>query len=219
MNPTHEGPPGTSRRVDHNGSVPTPADPDPAAPGPSTVIGTPDTVRAATMADVDRIGAITADAWRDRLRDILPAHVLESLRPPDLALVWAGALINPPTPAHRLLVAIGSGDIAGYAAVGPSTDPDADAATGELLALEVDPRLQRCGHGSRLMSAAVDLGRSAGYDTLSTWCPVHDEIRRAFLQSAGWAPDTAVRDLAMQDPQSADRTLREARLVTDIRGA
>lgn len=217
MNPTHEGRRGTSVPVGHNGHVPVPEAPDPEDPRPSDATGTPDTVRVATMADVDRIGQINADAWRERLGHILPSSVLDALRPGDLALVWAGALINPPTSAHRLLVAIGAGDIAGYAALGPSGDPDADAVTGEILALEVDPRYQRRGHGSRLMSAAVDLGRSSGYDTMSTWCPIHDTTRRAFLQSAGWAPDTAVRDLALLDPQDPERTLREARLVTDIR--
>ena len=215
----HDGRRGTWVPVGHNGHVPMPVAPDSEEPRPSDVSGTPDTVRLASMADVDRIGEINAAAWRERLGDLLPSSVLDALRPADLALVWAGALINPPTSAHRLLVAIGSGDIAGYAALGPSSDPDADGITGELLALEVDPRYQRCGHGSRLMSAAVDLGRASGYETMSTWCPIHDTIRRAFLQSAGWAPDTAVRDLALLDPQDPERTLREARLVTDSRTA
>jgi GNAT superfamily N-acetyltransferase len=169
------------------------------------------------MADMDRIGEINADSWRERLGDILPAAVLDSLHPADLALVWAGGLINPPTPAHRILVAVTSGDIAGYAAIGPSADPDADPVTGELLALEVDPRHQRRGHGSRLMAAAVDAGRALGNHSMTAWCAVQDEVRRAFLQSAGWAPDAAVRDLAVADPHAPDLTLREVRLTTDIR--
>lgn len=187
--------------------------------GPDSVAsrGTPDTVRIATMADMDRIGEINTDSWRERLGGILPTAVLDSLHPSDLALVWAGGLINPPTPAHRILVAVASGDVAGYAAIGPSADPDADPLTGELLALEVDPRHQRRGHGSRLMAAAVDAGRALGNHSMTAWCAVQDEVRRAFLQSAGWAPDAAVRDLAVADPHAPDRTLREVRLTTDIR--
>ncbi|HAN72621.1 MAG TPA: GNAT family N-acetyltransferase [Actinobacteria bacterium] len=169
------------------------------------------------MADVEAVGDITAAAWRDRLVGILPSPVLESLRGDDLALVWAGSLVNPPTPLHRLLVAVEGDDVVGYAAVGPSPDPDADAGTAELLALEVDPAHQRAGHGSRLLGACVDVARSAGADTLTVWCPLVDEVRRAFLQSAGWGPDTALRDLATGDPDDADGLLREARLVTDIR--
>ena len=66
----------------------------------------------------------------------------------DLAMVWASGILNPPTPMHRLLVAVESGQVVGYAALGPSQDPDADAGIGELLALEVDPEQQREGHGS-----------------------------------------------------------------------
>ena len=48
-----------------------------------------------------------------------------------------------------------------------------------------------------------------------TWCPVHDEARRAFLQSGGWGPDTAFRDVAVgiQD-DGTDRVVREVRLAT-----
>lgn len=169
------------------------------------------------MADVETVGAITAAAWRDRLVGILPTAVLDSLRGDDLALVWAGSLVNPPTPLHRLLVAVEGDDVVGYAAVGPSSDPDADPRTAELMALEVDPAHQRLGHGSRLLSACVDVARSGGAETLTVWCPLADEVRRAFLQSAGWGPDTALRDLAVGDPDEPDGLLREARLSTDIR--
>jgi GNAT superfamily N-acetyltransferase len=177
-----------------------------------------DTVRLASMLDCERIGEITVAAWRDRLGGILPNEILSGLNAPDLGMVWAGALINPPTPAHRLLVAVTSDSVIGYAAIGPSSDPDADARTAELLALEVDPLHQRAGHGSRLMTAAVDLSRQAGFEEMSAWCPVADEVRRAFLQSAGWAPDSAIRDLEVpRHPEEDDAVLREARLVTDIR--
>lgn len=179
--------------------------------------GPTDTVRLASMLDCERVGEINVDAWQDRLRALLPSAVLDSLTAPDLALVWAGALINPPSPAHRLLVAVSSDSVVGYTAIGPSSDPDADSRTAELLALEVDPRHQRAGHGSRLMSAAVDLSRQSGFEEMSVWCPLADEVRRAFLQSAGWAPDSALRDLEVPGSSEADAVLREARLVTDIR--
>ncbi len=176
-----------------------------------------DTVRLASMLDCERVGEINVDAWQARLRAILPSAVLDSLSAPDLALAWAGALINPPSPAHRLLVAVTTDAVVGYAAIGPSSDPDAEPRTSELLALEVDPRHHRAGHGSRLMTAAVDLARQSGFEEMSVWCPVADEVRRAFLQSAGWAPDSALRDLEIPGAPADDAVLREARLVTDIR--
>ena len=90
-------------------------------------------VRLARMTDTDELGAINVAAWRDRLGDILQAEVLDQLRPDDLALVWAGAILNPPTSQHRLLVATHDESARGYAAVGPCADADADAATADLF--------------------------------------------------------------------------------------
>ena len=166
------------------------------------------------MADAGRIGAVNVAAWRHRLTDVLPSDVLESLSADDLGMVWASGILNPPTEQHLLLVAVEDDAILGYAAVGPSADPDADAHTAELLALEVDPDHQRDGHGSRLIAAVADLCRQAGITTLSVWCPVGDERRRGFLQSAGWGPDTARRDLQV-GPEDTD-VIREVRLITAL---
>lgn len=174
-------------------------------------------VRPARVADADSIGAINLSSWQHRLVDVLPGEALSSLRAGDLALVWAGAVMNPPTPHDRVLVAVQGEDIVGYTAVGASPDPDADAVTGEMVALEVEPRHQRQGHGSRLMTAAVDIAREAGFTTLTVWCPLDDEVRRAFLQSAGWGPDSARREIAVGVDDAGDPVLvQEARLVTAI---
>jgi GNAT superfamily N-acetyltransferase len=174
-------------------------------------------VRLARTSDVDGIAAVNVRSWRQRFSATLPPEVLDALDPADLAMVWASGILNPPTPGHRLLVAVEGGDVVGYAAIGPSQDPDAETGTGELLALEVDPELQRLGHGSRLLAAAVEHARVGGLDTVLVWCPLADEPRRGFLQSAGWAPDSAYRDLSVgPTDDGADRLVREVRLVVAI---
>ena len=174
-------------------------------------------VRLARTSDVDGVADVNIRSWRQRFAGTLPAAVLAGMDRDDLAMVWASGILNPPTPMHRLLVAVESGQVVGYAALGPSQDPDADAGIGELLALEVDPKQQREGHGSRLMAAVVDHARAAGMTELSAWCPLADEPRRAFLQAAGWGPDTAYRDLLVgQEPDGADLVVREARLATRL---
>jgi ribosomal protein S18 acetylase RimI-like enzyme len=92
--------------------------------------------------------------------------------------------------------------------VGVSQDPDAldDA---ELVSLHVAPTHQRRGHGSRLLTAAVDTMCADGYTAAVCWVALAEEPRRAFLQSAGWGPDGALRDLAAPD----GTLLREVRLV------
>lgn len=174
-------------------------------------------VRLARTSDVDGIADVNVRSWQQRFAGTLPADALAGMRADDLALVWAGGILNPPTPGHRLLVAIDGSDVVGYAAVGPSQDGDAVAGDGELIALEVDPGRQREGHGSRLLAAAVDHARSTGLTTLAVWCPLPDEPRRAFLQSAGWSPDTAFRDLLVgEDADGRDLLVREVRLVVGI---
>jgi GNAT superfamily N-acetyltransferase len=174
-------------------------------------------VRLARTSDVDGIAAVNVRSWRQRFSATLPPEVLDALDPADLAMVWASGILNPPTAGHRLLVAIDGADVVGYAAIGPSQDPDAEPGTGELLALEVDPGQQRQGHGSRLLAAAVDHAAAGGLGTVLVWCPLDDEARRGFLQSAGWVPDTAYRDLAVgAEADGSDRLVREVRLAVGI---
>jgi GNAT superfamily N-acetyltransferase len=178
--------------------------------------------RLARTPDVDDIARIQVAAWRAAA--LLPEQALDALDADDLSLVWAGAILNPPTPGHQLLVAVDGvpGEVVGYAAIGPCADPDADAVTGELLALEIDPALTRAGHGSRLMAAAADHARAAGISTWVTWCPLADEARRAFLQSSGWGPDSAYRDIQVGWAGAGDGAddepivVREVRMVTDL---
>jgi GNAT superfamily N-acetyltransferase len=91
--------------------------------------------------------------------------------------------------------------ITGFAAHAPAGDPDQDATTtGELLTLLVDPGHRRAGHGSRLLAATVDHLRDDGCTTAVTWVFAADETLRAFLVSAGWAPDGAHSKVDMGKP-------------------
>jgi ribosomal protein S18 acetylase RimI-like enzyme len=174
-------------------------------------------VRAARTSDVDDIADVNVRSWRQRFADILPASILDGLDARDLSMAWAHSLLNPPSPDHWVLVAVHDGAIVGYVTVGPSLDPDAGPTDGELSSLEVDPGHQRLGHGSRLLTAAMDHAEAAGIGTVSVWCALGDEARRAFLQSAGWAPDSAYRDLIVDWTEaSGDIVVREVRLSASL---
>ncbi len=171
--------------------------------------------RLARTSDVDDIAAVQIRAWHQTYAGVLPESILADLDPIHIASAWASGILNPPTTRHRLIVALegtsGTDTIVGYAALGPSSDPDCvdDLATGEVLALIVDPGHQRQGHGSRLMAAAVEYLRADGTTVANIWVPVGDEPRRAFLQGCGWGPDSAFRDI-----EADGVVIREVRLAT-----
>ncbi|GAA1813130.1 GNAT family N-acetyltransferase [Actinomadura chokoriensis] len=172
-------------------------------------------VRPARRADAAAVAGIQVRAWRHGYRDLLPDGVLDEVTAPEAVETWrdrwAEAAAAPPTPRHRLLVAVASDLVVGFAAHGPAEDADLDAAaTAELITLLVDPLHARAGHGSRLLAATADLLREDGFTTLTSWVFEGDEVTRTFLGSAGWAPDGTARTLDMGEP------VRQIRLHTDI---
>lgn len=175
-------------------------------------------VRPARRGDAAAVADIQVRAWRQGYRDLLPAGVLDRVTGPEAAEAWrerwAQAAAEPPSPRHRLLVAVASDLVVGFAAHAPAEDADLDpAAAAELITLLVDPLHTRAGHGSRLLAATADLLREDGFATLVTWAFEDDEVTRTFLVSAGWAPDGASRTLDMGEP------VRQIRLHTDISAA
>ena len=54
---------------------------------------------------------------------------------------------------------------------------------------------KRQGHASRLIQAAADTLVADRFTRAVTWVLVADDDLRAFLTEAGWAPDTAHREL------------------------
>ena len=166
-------------------------------------------VRLARTSDVDDLAGVQIRAWRSDFAQVLPAETLAELDPGDIALEWARGLLQPG--GHRLLVALVGNVVIGYAALGPSNDPDTQPGTGEVLALEVDPDHRGAGHGSRLLAAVVDTARESQLTDLAMWVPLTAEKRRSFFMHAGWGPDTAYRDL-----DTGATPIREVRLVTHL---
>jgi ribosomal protein S18 acetylase RimI-like enzyme len=185
--------------------------PAPGAPGPLADAS----VRVARETDAPAVGLVQSVVWREAYAAVLPPEVLEALEPQRFAAAWRRSLAAPPQGVHRLLVACAGDQVVGFAAVGPSQDPDADPLTAELTVLGVHPDARRAGHGSRLLNAAVDTLRDAGAETVHTWALATAEESRAFLARAGFAPDGAWRERAV----SADgATAREVRLVAALAG-
>jgi GNAT superfamily N-acetyltransferase len=172
-------------------------------------------VRAATPGDAPAIAQLQLRAWRSAYAELLPAGALAALTEPVATAQWQSAIGAPPSPRHRVFVAIDGGRVVGVAAVGPdddhSTDPVQPLEPGELVLLLVVPDARNRGHGSRLLAATMAALRGDGFARAGTWVLDGDTRLAGFLQAAGWAPAGSARVLDMGSP------VREVRLHTDLR--
>jgi len=155
-------------------------------------------VRPARPEDAEEIARIQLGTWRTAYRRLLPPAGLSAVTEEDAAARWRQAVAAPPSPRHRVLVALEQHWRVGFAAAGPADPEDAPPEGPAPLAvatLLVEPRWGRRGHGSRLLASVVDHARADGFATAVVWLLERDTASRAFFTSAGWEPDGAERAL------------------------
>lgn len=167
-------------------------------------------VREATGEDLEAIGRVHAASMLASLRAAhasahdgapLPAGVVAMIAAPVLAAGWERAVLAPPSPRHRVLVATEGGEVVGLLGLAPTRglaqgDPGAEPEPAvEITAFGVDPARQRCGHGSRLLAAAADHARADGARVLLVWAVRGDESVRGLLAGAGLERTPSRREL------------------------
>jgi GNAT superfamily N-acetyltransferase len=169
-------------------------------------------VRPARPDEAAEIARLQLATWRHAYRRILPPQVLAGLDEAWITHQWLTSIEAPPSPRHRVLVAVEQAELAylvGFAATGEADEaalaPDEDPSRmlrpdiAAVTDLVVEPRWTRRGHGSRLLAACVDLWREDGFTAALAWAFEADTAGRAFLAAAGWEPDGATRALDMDD--------------------
>jgi GNAT superfamily N-acetyltransferase len=166
-------------------------------------------VRPARPEDADEIARIQLSTWRTAYRRMFPAHVLANLDEAYLARGWREAITDAPSARHRVLVAVEQGESSwtvGFAASGPADEqalaPEEQPLGADVAAvtdLLVEPRWGRRGHGSRLLTASVDLWREDAFTSAVAWAYDADKVMQRFLESTGWQPDGAARALDVDD--------------------
>lgn len=162
-------------------------------------------VRAARLEDVDRIVDIQVAAWRASYGSVLPNPALAEMESAEaigqFSEQWRDAISAPPSSRHRTLVATHERTVVGFAALGPTQDPDLWPGTdGEIYALHVDPTRTNEGHGSRLLNAIVDHLVDDRFRTVQAWALEEDNDLSKFLHASGWRPSGARRELDMGAP-------------------
>ncbi len=164
-------------------------------------------VRVAWADDAQAIAELQVRAWRATYDVDLDAD--------QVAATWAAAMHRPGDARNRVLVALERNRVVGYAVLSPAADPDCDpVADGELQELVIDADERGRGHGSRLLQAAVDTWRADRFTRAVTWTLASDDDRRRFLTDAGWAPDSAHRELDLDG--SGTTTVKQVRLHTAL---
>jgi GNAT superfamily N-acetyltransferase len=172
-------------------------------------------VRVAWAADAPHIARIQVRAWRSGYAGLLPDDLLAALDADAFAAQWEEAITKPADARTRVLVALERATVTGFALTAVADDPDADPAKdGQVAELVVDPDRTGEGHGSRLIQACADTLRADRFVRATCWLNATDDARRGFLESAGWAPDGAHRELDL----TGDGTVRvkQVRLHTDL---
>lgn len=171
-------------------------------------------VRVGWPADAPGIAAVQLRTWQQRYDDELAALLAErGIGPDALTESWRASLSRPPEARHRALVALTHDVVVGFALTVPASDPDADPAVdGEIVEFTIDPDKTRAGHGSRLLQACADTLEADRFTRAVCWVSTTDDALRAFLTSAGWAPDGASRELA----DESGRTIKQLRLHTSL---
>lgn len=142
-------------------------------------------VRPAVPGDEAAMADLQIAAWWATHADALGADVLGRLDLDGFRAQWATAVAAPPGPGFAVLVACAGPRVVGYVALSP----------GSIAGLEVAPDERRKGHGSRLLSAAVDRLRQDGADEVSAWVLAGDDARERFLAGSGMAADGRSRTL------------------------
>jgi GNAT superfamily N-acetyltransferase len=171
-------------------------------------------VRVAWVEDAAAVGALQVRAWQATYAGLLPPEAL-ALDPEATAEAWGEAMRSPGDARNRLLVALERNRVVGFAVVSPATDPDCDPlADAELRELVVDPDERGKGHGSRLLQAVVDTMSADRFTRAVTWTLAGDDQLRTFLTDAGWAADTAHRELDLDGTGAT--TVKQVRLHTAL---
>ncbi|HYF72706.1 MAG TPA: GNAT family N-acetyltransferase [Nocardioides sp.] len=183
-----------------------------STPGPTADVS----VRVAWADDAPAIAELQLRAWRETYAGLLPAEALPGPDQVDpAAAAWRASLSKPGDARNRVLVALERNRVVGFVVTTPASDPDCDpVADAEMRDLTVDPGERGRGHGSRLLQAAADTMQADRFTRAVTWAIATDDALRGFLADAGWAPDTAHRELDLDGEGTT--TVKQVRLHTAL---
>ncbi|WP_345800031.1 GNAT family N-acetyltransferase [Microbacterium sp. AZCO] len=175
-------------------------------------------VRTATGADAAAIATVRTETWRAAYVGLIDQEVLDELdaerEAERRATHWDQNHADPRT--HEFIAEV-DGELAGWAAVGPSRDSDTGNA-GEVYALYALPSYWSTGVGHALMTTCERFLREAGFRRGYLWYLEGNERAESFYERHGWLEDGAAK---VDDRLVGGRealALRERRRTRDLVG-
>lgn len=167
-------------------------------------------VRLATVDDTDAIAMVHVLTWQTSYRGLIPDGLLDSLAIEPRAEYWRRTIARA-DPAHPVWVATIDDHVVGFTDAGPSRDPDANPAIGELYAIYVLAEYQGRGIGQALLGVAASW-LAQRYRSATLWVLESNERSRRFYELSGWRFDGTLKREAL-----GSFILSEARYRIDFR--
>jgi ribosomal protein S18 acetylase RimI-like enzyme len=167
-------------------------------------------LRHATPADAKAIATVHVRTWQAAYRGLVPQDFLDGLSIPRRETWWREELSV--TPNERMpWIAESDTGIAGFVSVGASRDPDADARTGEVYAIYVDPDCWNRGIGRNLLQHGTRDLKGAGNGKATLWVLASNDRARTFYEAAGWRTDGGTQTIEL-----GGSSLVEVRYTRDL---
>lgn len=170
-------------------------------------------IRPATVDDAEALAGIHVRGWQWGYRGQLPDDYLNGLSVDRRAEQWRGWLLDPGDTATWVAEDETSDPARalGFAAAGPSRDPDHTPGTGEVYAIYVEEDAAGTGAGALLLSRAREWLAGRGFAHATLWVLATNARARRFYEREGWRPDGE----AKTEPRE-DFEMRELRFVVDL---
>src|SRR5262245_64049241 len=148
-------------------------------------------VRIATVSDAPRIAYIHVETWRAAYRGQIPDAALNALDVERRTAFWQERLAQAP---REVFVAEDGGSIAGFCALIPSRDKDADpGVVAEIAAIYVLQPHWRRGAGRALCDSALAEARRRGYKVVTLWVLDSNDAAKCFYAAMGFRLDGATK--------------------------
>jgi ribosomal protein S18 acetylase RimI-like enzyme len=152
-------------------------------------------VRVATVEDAPAVGLVHVRAWRAAYRGgLMPDAYLDALSVEDRTALWRQRLGSRTSPRSTCLVAEDEEQVVvGFVDVGPAAD--AELATGEITALNVDPDHWGAGAGCDLLAWGVETLDRSGFTRAVLWVHPDNARARRFYRVHSWTDDAVERQV------------------------